>query len=96
MTKRRRSPEAIGKILESLLAERGYLTMCKEQEVQRRWAQIVGERIAAVTECTGVEQGVVYVRVSSAAWRNELAYLKETLLAKLRAECKTIQELVLS
>jgi predicted nucleic acid-binding Zn ribbon protein len=96
MNRKRRPPERIGAIVESILAERGYLSICKEQEAVRRWPDFVGERLAAVTECTGAERGVLYVRVRSAAWRNELPYLKEELLANVRKECNSIRDIVFS
>ncbi len=96
MKKKGRAPQRIGGIVESVLAEHGYLTICREHDILRRWGELVGERIAGVTECSRVENGTLYVRVKSAAWRSELVYLKETLLAKLRAECASIHEIVFS
>lgn len=93
MSKKRKTPERIGGIVESLLARHGYLATCREQDIVRRWDDLVGERIAQVTSCVGVEEGVVRVRVESAAWRNELVYLKEMLLARLRTECNTIKDI---
>jgi predicted nucleic acid-binding Zn ribbon protein len=89
------SPEKVGSIVKSLLAERGYLTICEEQAVCERWAELVGERIARVARCTKVERGVVHVQVESATWRHELAYLKATLLDRIRRQCNSIKELVL-
>jgi len=91
-----RAPERIGSLVESLLAERGYLAICREQDILRRWKELAGERIAAVTECVAVERGVVHVRVQSAPWRNELVYLKPMLLARVRAQCETIRDIIYS
>ncbi len=96
MSKKARAPERIGGIVESLLAARGYLTICREQDVKRRWDEFVGERVAAVTECTSVERGTVHVRVRTASWRNELVYMKEMLLARLRSECASIKDIIFS
>jgi predicted nucleic acid-binding Zn ribbon protein len=89
-------PEPIGSILEGILAERGYLVVCKELAIQQRWPEIAGEAVAAVTQCDRVENGVVYVRVSSSPWRQELVYLKAQLLEKIKKECSSIRDIVFS
>lgn len=90
------SPQKIGSIVEQVLANSGLLAVCREQDILRRWGELVGDRIAAVTECTRTERGVLYVHVRSAPWRNELVYLKPMLLARVRAECSTIRDIIFS
>jgi hypothetical protein len=91
-----RAPEKIGAIVEGILSDRGYLTPCKELNVVRAWPALVGERLAALTECTRVDRGVLYVRVASAPWRQEVSFVKQHLLTKIRQEtgCSTINEIV--
>jgi predicted nucleic acid-binding Zn ribbon protein len=96
VNRRGSSPEQIGGLVESLLADSGYLAVCREHDIVRRWAELAGDRIAAATECQSVERGVVRVRVHSAPWRNELMYLKPMLLSRLKANCATITDIVFS
>jgi predicted nucleic acid-binding Zn ribbon protein len=91
--KRSHSPERLGVLVESYLAQRGLLAACREQAVIARWGELVGPQVAAVTECQRAEHGVLYVRVCSAAWRHELAYLKPQLLAKVRPACSTLTDI---
>ena len=93
---RQSSPEKIGPIVESVLSERGYLIICKELSVLRAWPSIVGEALQGIAECTRVEQGVLYVRVVSAPWRQEIVFMKQQLLLKIRREtgCTTIKDIV--
>ena len=88
--------EKIGAIVESVLSERGYLTVCRELGVIRAWPLIVGEALSAMTECTRVERGVLYVHVASAPWRQEIVFMKQQLLLKIRKEtrCSTIKDIV--
>ncbi len=92
-----RRPEKIGGIVESFLSDSGYLTACKEHEVVAKWPELVGPAIAKITECSRVEDGVLYVRVKSAPWRHEISYLKSTILSKVfeTTGCKTIRDIVL-
>jgi predicted nucleic acid-binding Zn ribbon protein len=89
-------PEKIGTIVDALLRERGYLVQCKELGVVRAWASLVGPRLSEITECTRAEQGILFVRVSSAAWRQEISFMKDLLLTKIRMEtgCTTIKDIV--
>lgn len=91
---RRAPPQNIGSILESLLADRGYLTVCRENQVVVKWPQIVGDEVARVARCDRVENGLLYVRVESAPWRQELSYMKVMILDKIRLECATINDIV--
>ena len=93
---RQSSPEKIGTIVESVLSERGYLNICKELSVLRAWPSIVGEALRDIAECTRVDQGVLYVRVASAPWRQEIVFMKQQLLVKIHREtgCTTIKDIV--
>ena len=91
-----KAPEAIGAIIETMLEQRGYLSPCRELEVVRSWPKIVGDRIAGVTECSRVDNGVLYVRVASASWRQEISYIKSHILGTIRKEtpCNSIRDIV--
>jgi hypothetical protein len=94
--KRSDPPEKIGVIVESVLSNRGYLTPCRELGVVRAWPSLVGETLAAKTECTRVENGILYVRVASAPWRQEISFMKKRLISKIKEEtdCITIEDIV--
>ncbi|MFM7322480.1 MAG: DciA family protein [Armatimonadota bacterium] len=47
------------------------------------WAEVVGETIAAVTEVISVDHGVLRVSAKSAAWAQELTFLRGDLLVRL-------------
>lgn len=89
-------PEKIDSILSDILSERGYLTICKEYDVVSRWKEVVGERISSVTECIRVENGILYVKVFSAAWRQEIVFLKKQILTQIKntTNCTTITDIV--
>lgn len=89
-------PEKIDSILGSFLQERGYLSICKEYDVISQWKEIVGEKVARVTQCEKVENGVLYVRVTSSVWRNEIVYCKKFILNSIQKNtgCTTIKDIV--
>ena len=93
---KKKEPEKIGNVLDLFLRERGYATICKEYDAVSRWKQIAGEKIANETECTGIENGKLFVKVSSASWRQELVYMKEHLIKSINREtgCNTILDII--
>jgi len=82
--------------MQSVLSERGYLTPCFEADVMQKWHAIVGEKISEVTECSEVREGIIYVRVSSASWRQELSFLKKEIIEKIKEKtrCNTIKDII--
>jgi predicted nucleic acid-binding Zn ribbon protein len=50
----------------------------------RRWAEVVGEDIAAHAEPTSLRDGVLRIRTESPAWATELGYLADEI--KRRAD----------
>lgn len=90
------APEKIGSIIETVLGERGFLAPCRELDVIRKWPGLVGPKLASVTECSRVENGVLYVRVASAPWRQEISYIKQHLLDTIKQEtpCTSIRDIV--
>jgi len=47
------------------------------------WPEVAGERIAARARAVGFRDGVLLVSVDSAAWMNELSYLRHHIVQEL-------------
>jgi predicted nucleic acid-binding Zn ribbon protein len=69
--------------LHSALSEFGLEKGIKEHEVLVRWEEIVGKAIANHAHPTRLEQGKLWIRVSSAGWRQELSLMRVELVAKI-------------
>jgi len=59
-------------------------TVLKEYQALNKWNQIVGEKIASVSEAKKVISGILYVNVKDHVWRQELKMLSGRLLEKYR------------
>ena len=96
MIVRSKEPQRIGKIMEEVLSEKGYLTVCKEYSIINKWPLIVDKKFAEASTCERVENGILYVKVSSAPWRQEAVYRKEILLNRIQKDlgCPTIKDIV--
>lgn len=93
---RSKAPASVGDILDAFLKSTGLDVDVKEWDVVGRWDEIVGDRIAAVTKCGRVEDGILYVKVTTAPWRQELSYMKDAIKEKIAnvTECGTIKDIV--
>jgi predicted nucleic acid-binding Zn ribbon protein len=52
--------------------------------LQAAWANVVGERLAAVAAPVSERDGTVTVECADAVWTQELDLMQETLLVRLR------------
>jgi predicted nucleic acid-binding Zn ribbon protein len=57
----------------------------QQYNVLTSWASIVGEKIARVTMPQRIENGILFVQVSSAPWRAELTMRRMEILEKVNA-----------
>jgi predicted nucleic acid-binding Zn ribbon protein len=55
-------------------------------DVQTRWADVVGERIAGEAEPVGGRDGVITVQCSSGVWAAELSLMSPQLIERLNAD----------
>ena len=79
-------PEKIGNVILKTLNRMGFAERLQRQTAVMSWKEIVGDTIAAETEALRIEGSTLVIRVHRAAWRQQLTYLKEGLLVKLKAE----------
>ncbi len=83
MPRNKSTPQKIENLVWAVLRKKGYEKAVREHIAVQSWAEIVGPRIASEASAVAVENGVVYAHVASAAWRNELTFLKPDLLEKI-------------
>ena len=84
--KKRGQPVSIADVMAEVLAQKGMTARIAQVGAMDDWATAVGAQIASVTEPLSVTaDGVLWVRVTTAAWMNELSLLSPTLLQRLNA-----------
>jgi len=79
------SPQAIGAALQTLFRHLGIATRMRQYDLLNAWETIVGQKIASVAIARKIVNGVLFVDVSTASWRNELAMRKPEILARIKA-----------
>ena len=69
--------------IDSMLRKFGIENAIAQNNALNIWNEIVGEKVAKHTEPSSVEHGVIIVKVSSPAWRQELFFQKNEIIKKL-------------
>jgi predicted nucleic acid-binding Zn ribbon protein len=83
---KKRAPSSIADALASYLRNSGFSKRLQQAGIIEEWATLVGPQIAAVTAPESVTQdGLLRVRVATAAWANELSLMSPRILARLNA-----------
>jgi predicted nucleic acid-binding Zn ribbon protein len=87
-------PQPLSSLLDKLLNELGLSKKIQQYDVVISWAEIVGERIANVTEAYKIEKGILFVRVRTSEWRNELTMRKPEILQKINVRDTVVKDIV--
>ena len=69
-------------ILARVMAGLGLDDRLREREALTVWAELVGPEIAKRSKALRIRSGILFVRSESAAWTQELHFMKERILAK--------------
>ena len=86
MTKKKTVPVPLSDALTSYFKQAGLTKRVQQAGIIEEWAALVGPQIARVTEPDSITpDGVLRVRVATAAWANELSLMSPTILARLNA-----------
>jgi predicted nucleic acid-binding Zn ribbon protein len=75
-------------ILESVLGQHDLSGDIEAYKVFSKWADIVGERVAAHTRPTRLARDILYVEVNDHLWLAQLKYMKNDMLKKLEDRTK--------
>lgn len=82
-------PTPLGRALASYLERSGLGEKIAAASVVPEWDDLVGERIAGVTEPVRVSNGVLFVAVRSSAWMMELKMMEREILRRLNEDRET-------
>ena len=69
--------------IEKLLRKTGLEKGVAQQNALFVWSEVVGERVAENTTAEKIDHGVLMVRTTTPAWRQELQFQKNTIIKNL-------------
>lgn len=81
-----RDPALFGAAIEGLVTDRGWEVPKAVNGVLDRWAEIVGDDIAAHAEPLSYADGVLVVQAASTAWATQLRLLAGEIVRRLNTE----------
>jgi len=76
-------PERVGSILDRLAARMGITSRLEKEKAVILWEEVVGKNTARRAEAVSIKGGKLVVIVESSAWLQQLALLKEGIIAKI-------------
>jgi predicted nucleic acid-binding Zn ribbon protein len=83
---KRDRPVAVGEALSGYLSRTGLAKRVAQAQLIPEWPGLVGPQIAAVATPESVTpDGVLFVRVTTSAWMNELQLMTPDIMARLNA-----------
>jgi len=75
--------QALGQIFKDLFRDLGIARSIEQHGALAIWDEVVGERVAGLTQPERIERGILTVRVNSPVWRNELVFMKADIVRKI-------------
>jgi predicted nucleic acid-binding Zn ribbon protein len=78
-----RIPKHIGETLTLVIRDMGFENKLQQVRALELWPEIVGENIAKIAKADRVDEGILYIKVSSMTWRTELLFQKQSVLEKI-------------
>jgi predicted nucleic acid-binding Zn ribbon protein len=86
VTQKKTTPTPLADVLTSYFKQAGLTKRVQQAGIIEEWAELVGPQIARVTEPDSITpDGMLRVRVATAAWANELSLMSPRILARLNA-----------
>jgi predicted nucleic acid-binding Zn ribbon protein len=84
--KRAGKPTRLGEIVPQVLKRTGLSERVAQAGVVARWPELVGAQVARVAHAESISaNGTLFVRVRTAAWRQELSLMTHDIIARLNA-----------
>jgi len=89
-------PRPLGEVLQEVIDTLGLQAKMDEARVIETWAAVAGPQINEVTETAWMEGSTLYVKIASAAWRQELHMNRRKWRTRLNGEFESdlIDEIV--
>lgn len=85
---RKNNFQSLGDVIRQWKASYGVTERLKNAQAVNTWYSLMGDSIAKQTQYVYIKEGVMYVRVPSAALRQELFYAKDKIKKNLNTSLK--------
>ena len=76
-------PQILSPVIESVIGNLGLKKRYSGWQIVNQWPQIVGDKIAQAAQAQRYEDGILFVKVKDAAWRQELSMQTDSILESI-------------
>lgn len=73
----------LGQIIEKMLNDTGLRPKFEQRSVEALWPEVAGKHIASYTRRVRLDGRLLHIYIDSAALKEELGYLRDTLIAQI-------------
>lgn len=80
---RKENIQTLGDALTQLVQSLGIEKQVEQYKIFDVWNDVVGQQVAKVAQPERLQNGVLFVNVNNAPWRNELTFRKREILEKI-------------
>ena len=87
--------EQLKKVLKKTIENSGFKNALLQERAVSIWPDIVGKNISKISKATSVDKGVLFVKVESATWKQELYMQKNEIINRINKKIgsKAIKEI---
>lgn len=87
----------LGHIIEKMLDDTGLRPSLQQRSVEAMWPEVVGKHIASYTRRVHLDGRILHVYIDSAPLKEELGYLRETLITQINrlAKRKAVDNIII-
>ena len=87
--------EQLKKVLKKTIENSGFKNAILQEDAVSAWSDVVGKNISEISKATSVDRGVLFIKVESATWKQELYMQKNEIINKINKKIgsKAIKEI---
>ncbi len=87
--------EQLKKVLKKTIENSGFKNAILQEKAVSIWPDVVGKNISKISKATNVDRGILFIKVESATWRQELHMQKNEIINKINKKIgsKAIKEI---
>ena len=87
--------EQLRKVLKKTIENSGFKNAILQENAVFVWPDVVGKNISKISKATNVDKGVLFIKVESATWKQELYMQKNEIINKINKKIgsKAIKEI---
>ncbi len=86
MTLNSKKPKTLKSVINELIVSQGWEDEVFKEELEKQWADIVGEKIANISSIIKFKDGELFLRTKSSTWRVELKLQSDNIIEKINSK----------